>query len=218
MSAEAIERGLVPPTRPDGFGPPDALRTIVTHPRATMRWLLDHGDGGLWVFLLVGALAFLTATITASMESSTSLSYVISPAPGLVFRAVPVCALLLLILLGGLMLAGRILGGVARGRDSILAIAWGLIPLVAALPFALARALLGSSLPGPLTSALDYVALAALLAAAGLTVPSFAEAERFSSRRSVAALMLGVTIACVVHLVTRLPIAYFQFIIFGRVG
>ncbi len=215
---DAVEPGRVPPTRPANFGPPDALRTIVTRPRATVRWLLDHGDGGLWVYLLVGTLAFLTATITAAMESSVGLDHLFLRAPGLVFRVVPVCALLLLILLGGMMLAGRILGGAARGKDSILAIAWGLIPLVAVLPFAIARALFESSLPGPLASALDCVAFAASLAAAGLTVSTFAEGERFSWRRSVVALMLGVTIACAVHLVTRLPFAYFQYLISGRVG
>ena len=45
------------PTRPAWHGPPDALRTVWTQPRATVRWILDHGDLRLSILLVAGAAA-----------------------------------------------------------------------------------------------------------------------------------------------------------------
>ena len=57
---------LRPPTRPPWHGMPDLLRVVWTMPRATIRWLLDHGDHGLWI-----ALALCTSLVAAL--SSTAL-------------------------------------------------------------------------------------------------------------------------------------------------
>ena len=56
---------LRPPTRPPWHGMPDLLRVVWTMPRATIRWLLDHGDRGLWVALALCAALVQALSSTA---------------------------------------------------------------------------------------------------------------------------------------------------------
>ena len=197
-----VDRGLVPPTRPEEFGPPDALRTIVSRPRATMRWLLDHGDGGLWVLLLLGAFLAVAAAVLVDM-ARTLYGSDFDPVAEAFNPDLWVLAgwTLLFCMLGavyfilGAALVARVLGGVARPLETLRAIAWGGLPLVAALPFVLASAFFDpfrAELPFVL---LRLVGVVATLVAAVITVATFAEAQRFSLKRSAVAVLLSFAVA-----------------------
>jgi hypothetical protein len=199
----AVERGRVPATRPANFGPPDALRTIVTAPRATMRWLLDHGDGGLWLLLLLGALVALAAPMAIDAAQAFARPPLSFSAPWFVIVfAVGLCAIGALFFLCGAAIAARVLGGVGRPGEAVRAIAWGGLPLVAVLPFVLASGFLDPSRTPRLVALLRLLVFIAALASCGIALFTFAEAQRFSWRRSAVALLLAVVLAYVFGLVT----------------
>jgi hypothetical protein len=140
---------------------PDLLRTIWTRPRATVRWVLAHGDRGLWPWLLTGALA--TAWTAFVLPPVLRLA---RDLPGPAWRepfALLLAALPLLSFGAGfaaLLIAGRVVCGRFAAHATLRALAWGLVPLAAALPFALLLAAPRLGLPG----------IAAVIGLAGLAV------------------------------------------------
>ncbi len=192
-TADAVDRGLVPPTRPEGFGPPDMLRTIFTHPRATMRWVLDHGDGGLWVLLLVPGLfgQGLSLAFSAVRDLASEPSPIVSPGVA-VTGVVGWCVAAALGFTASLMIATRLMGGVARPGETLRAIAWGGIPLIAALPYLLvSRWLDPALLPATVAVLRGFVFVMGLLSTV-LTVLTIAEANLLPWRKTLAALALAV--------------------------
>lgn len=157
--------------------PLDALRVVWTQPGLTLRWLLDHGDHGLWFLLLAGAAAaheaYLRATPTAVRV--TSLPRPVEYA-GAVFLWV-LLGLLLGFLLHRIGVAG---GGSGRARDLRLVVGWSLAPLAASLPFVLLYAAWIDA-PGPLPAQLAALVVTFLhFFSAILLVASVREVHGFS--------------------------------------
>jgi hypothetical protein len=192
--AEAPDAGLLPPTRPVRFGPPDVLRTIWSRPRATTRWLLDHGDGGLWLVLLAVEIA-----------SITLLRLAVAPA----FSGRPtrdlldLSALLVVPTLAWLtwttttVWVGRALGGRGRWREVAFALAWGLVPMAASTPLLVLGALAqanGQVTSGRITA---FLALGLWTWGVVLAVRTVAEAHRFPVVRAGVALWTGFALGMV---------------------
>lgn len=192
-TADAVDRGLVPPTRPEGFGPPDMLRTIFTHPRATMRWVLDHGDRGLWVLLLIPWLLAqgLSVASGAVRYFASPPSPLVSPAVAIT-GAVALCAAGALGFTASLMIATRLMGGVARPAETLRAVAWGGIPVIAALPYLLASRWLDPALLPEAVAVLRGFQFVMGMLSAVLTVLTIAEANRLPWQKGLAALALAV--------------------------
>ncbi len=126
--------------------PPDALRVVWTHPQLTLRWLLEHGDRGLWVLLLLAAIVAREAFRWAG-ASQARLSAL--PAPVEFLLATVFWFLLALFLALALDVFGVALGGHGRYRDLRLALGWSATPLAASLPFVILYAF-GLEAPRPL--------------------------------------------------------------------
>lgn len=184
----APDAGLLPPTRPARFGPPDALRTIWTRPRATVRWLLDHGDRGLWAAFLVVEIASIALLRLAAAP----------PRPGRLSRdlldlsvllVVPALAFLVWVTMSTWV--GRALGGRAHWREVAFALAWGLAPVAASLPLLTLGAIAQSN--GQVASGRIVAALALGLWTWGvvLAIRTVAEAHRFPVVRAGVALWAG---------------------------
>lgn len=182
---------LAPPTRPAHFGPPDSLRTMWTRPRATVRWVLDHGDGGLWVALLAGGIAAWMihraafAPLLFGLERTPLLLM-----PALVVEAGLAFAVLALVVTG----AGRALGGVSDLRNIVRALAWSGAPVAASTPFIAVPTLLGGE-----ARWLLLVVYALWLWSLGLAVFAIAEAHRFPVARATVVLVLGLGTATLAH-------------------
>jgi hypothetical protein len=187
---------LRPPTRPAHFGPPDALRTVWTRTRATVRWMLDHGDRDLFILGYLGAATAKVLFTALLAQDAIGFSAVADgPRVGLEF------AVRLTVLFGAAVLffaGGRLAGGVGTLRETFVAFGWGLMPLGAALPFA-ALGLLAqhSGRPGGLWIAGSFVLVAWLWSAATVVLAT-AEAQRLPAARALivalvvwAALYLG---------------------------
>lgn len=192
---EAPDAGLLPPTRPVHFGPPDALRTIWTRPRATVRWLLDHGDQRLWWAFLV-----------AEIGSIPLLRFAVAPpVPGSRTRHLLDLAVLLVVPTLGFLVwttmaawIGRALGGRGRWRDTAFALAWGFVPLVASVPFLVLGAV-AQSFAQPATGvAMGVLALGLWTWGIVLAVRTVAEAHRFMAVRAGVALWAGFALGMVV--------------------
>lgn len=194
-NTEAPDAGLLPPTRPVRFGPPDALRTIWTRPRATQRWLMDHGDGGLWLAFLtveIGSVALLrfavappvTGRLTRDLLDLSALIVV----PALAFFAWTVMSTWI----------GRALGGRAHRKDVAFALAWGLSPIVASVPILALGAL--AQTYGQVASGRIAAGLALGLWTWGvvLAVRTVAEAHRFPVVRAGVSLWAGFALGMVV--------------------
>jgi len=183
--------GLRPPTRPAWHGPPDVLRIMWTQPRASVRWLLDHGGLRLSILLVCGACATAVVVLSSTIAPFAPRSawfwvagLSIGMAVGLLQWTVSAAFL---------VLVGRALGGVATWTELLIALAWGGAPVAAGLPFALlllwSRAL-GSTNSILLCNAVLFVLYGWAIATKTLAV---SEANRFSFARGVAcaAALLG---------------------------
>lgn len=195
MSDAAPRPGLRPPTRPAWNGPPDALRVVWTQPRATVRWILDHGDLRLSILLVCSAAAAAVVADGALLERSSAFgrgTWLVELSVGM------------LIGLGAWAIAafalahvGRVLGGAGRWRELLVALAWGQAPAAAGMPFALLK-LWSQTLDRPDSELLSALCLFLLwtwsLVISALAV---AEAHRFSFARAVlcAFALLGLYVA-----------------------
>jgi len=183
--------GLRPPTRPAWHGPPDVLRIMWTQPRASVRWLLDHGGLRLSILLVCGvcatAVVVLSSTI-APFAPRDAWFWVAGLSIGMV-----VGLLQWTVSAAFLVLVGRALGGVATWTELLIALAWGGAPVAAGLPFALlllwSRSL-GSTTSIVLCNAVLFVLYGWAIATKTLAV---SEANRFTFARGVAcsAALLG---------------------------
>ncbi|MEO6462607.1 MAG: YIP1 family protein [Candidatus Eisenbacteria bacterium] len=185
---ESPDAGLLPPTRPSHFGPPDALRTIWTRPRATVRWLLDHGDRGLWVAFVVVEVASITLLrLAVAPPSSGRLSRDLLDLS--VLLVVPALAFLAWTFMSTWI--GRSLGGRAHARDVAFALAWGLVPVAASVPLLVLGAIAQSN--GRVTSGRIAAAVALGLWTWGvvLAIRAVAEAHRFPVVRAGVTLWAG---------------------------
>lgn len=185
---EAPDAGLLPPTRPAHFGPPDALRTIWTRPRATVRWLLDHGDRGLWgAFAVIEISSIALLRLAVAPPSSGRLSRdlldltVLLVVPALAFFAWTIMSTWI----------GRALGGRAGWRDVSFALAWGLAPVAASVPLLVLGTIAQSN--GRVASGRIAAAIALGLWTWGivLAIRAVAEAHRFPVVRAGVALWAG---------------------------
>jgi hypothetical protein len=155
------------------------LRLLWTQPRASVRWLLDHGGMRLSILLVCGASATAVVAWSAA-HAPTGVHWVFNLAVGMVL------GLLEWILAAAfLMIAGRLFGGVATWRELLVALAWGGAPIAAGLPFAL-LGLWSRALESPVSI---FVADAVLFVlhgwAVATTTLAIAEANRFSFARGV---------------------------------
>lgn len=180
--------GLRPPTRPPWHAQPDVLRILWTQPRASVRWLIDHGGLRLSILLVCGASATAAVsegTMIDALRAHGAWAWVIALAIEMLLGVVA-WLLAALLLLG----IGRALGGVAAFTEILIALAWGQAPVAAGLPFALLRAWsrsLGNA-DGELLSLLVLLILYAW--ALVTTTLAVAEAHRFSFARGVIAMGL----------------------------
>jgi hypothetical protein len=183
MTESAPRPGLRPPTRPAWHGPPDALRTVWTQPRATVRWILDHGDLRLSILLVAGAAA--AAVVADGTVADVALAYgrwawVVTLAIGM---SIGLAAWALSAL--ALTWIGRAVGGGGRWRELLVAIAWGQAPAAAGMPFALLK-LWSHSLDRPDSELLAALCLWLLWGwSLVITTLAVAEAHRFSFARAV---------------------------------
>jgi hypothetical protein len=187
--------GLRPPTRPAWHAPPDVLRILWTRPRASVRWLIDHGGLRLSILLVCGASA--TSAISEGQLIGTFHTF---GAWGWVFAiAIEMLAGLVAWLLGAMLLLwiGRALSGAASWKEMLIALAWGHAPIAAALPVALLRA--WSRSLGNVTGELLALLLLAVLYfwALATTTMAVAEAHRFSFARAGIAMSILVILASV---------------------
>ena len=191
---EAPDAGLLPPTRPVRFGPPDALRTVWTRPKATVRWLLDHGDHGLWVgfaaveIASISLLRFAVAPPVSGRPTRDLLDLA-------VLLVVPALAFVMWTTMSTWI--GRALGGRAHWRDVAFALAWGLAPLAASVPVLALGAL--AQTYGQVMSGRTAAAIALALWTWGivLAVRTVAEAHRFPVVRAGVALWAGFALGLV---------------------
>ncbi len=194
--ATAGERpGLHPPTRPEGFGPPDLLRTIVTNPRATRRWILDHGDGGVWVLFLLAAIAtnVLLGPVLVrvlSTDVDEAIEFLTVAAPAMALLAAVLAPILLGLVVVAATLFARLLGGRGSFLETARALAWATAPMVAGLPFLLVASFapLTTTWAPPAALALQGLLRLATFALFGLTL---AEAQRLPTVRGFLAAGLG---------------------------
>lgn len=195
MSENVSRPGLRPPTRPAWHGPPDVLRTVWTRPRATVRWILDHGDLRLSILLVCSAAATAVVADGALLERTSDFgrwTWLVELAIGM------------LIGLGAWAIAafalthiGRVLGGVGQWRELLVAIAWGQAPAAAGMPFALLK-LWSQTLDRPDSELLSALCLFLLWGwSLFITTLAVAEAHRFSFGRAVvcAFALLGLYVA-----------------------
>ena len=191
----APDAGLLPPTRPAHFGPPDALRTIWTRPRATVRWMLDYGDGGLWLALLtveIASVALLRLAV-AAQDSGRLRRDLLDLA---VLLIVPALAFVVWTTMSAWI--GRALGGRARWRDVAVALAWGLVPVAASVPLLALGAVAQVNdqvLSGRVAAA---IALGLWTWGVVLAIRTVAEAHRFPVVRAGVALWAGFALGMVV--------------------
>ena len=181
MSASRF--GLRPPTRPAWHAPPDVLRILWTRPRASVRWLIDHGGLRLSILLVCGASATTAvseATLVESFRAYGAWAWITA-------LAIEMLLGLLAWVLGALLLLGigRAFGGVSAWSEMLIAIAWGQAPVAAALPFALLRA--WSRSLGNLNGELLAMLVLLVLYGWALVTTSLAvsEAHRFSFARGI---------------------------------
>jgi hypothetical protein len=183
MSSAVPLPGLRPPTRPAWHGPPDALRTVWTQPRATVRWILDHGDLRLSILLVAGAAAVAVVadgSFTDPLPAYGRWTFVVTLALGM---SVGLASWALSAL--ALTYLGRVLGGGGQWRELLVAIAWGQVPAAAGMPFALLK-LWSQSLDRPDSELLSTLCLMFLWAwSLVITTFAVAEAHRFSFARAV---------------------------------
>ena len=183
MTDAAPRPGLRPPTRPAWHGPPDALRTVWTQPRATVRWILDHGDLRLSILLVAGAAA--AAVVADGSPADVALAFgrwawIITLAIGM---SIGLAAWALSAL--ALTWIGRALGGGGRWRELLVAIAWGQAPAAAGMPFALLK-LWSQSLDRADSELLAALCMWLLWGwSLVITTLAVAEAHRFSFARAV---------------------------------
>jgi hypothetical protein len=182
----AARPGLRPPTRPAWHGSPDVLRILWTQPRASVRWLIDHGGLRLSILLVCGAgatAAVSEAVLVDAFRSFGAWAWVLA-------LAVEMLLGIAAWLLAGLLLLGigRAFGGAGTWKEMLIALAWGQAPVAAALPVALLLAWsrsLGNQNGELLALLLLFILYAWALATTTLAV---AEAHRFSFARSVLAM------------------------------
>jgi hypothetical protein len=188
------------------------LATIWTRPRATMRRVQEHGDRGLWVWLLTAALAnegsmFLLPSILGAASAKESDAAFIESV--MVFLG----ALFLLVcgLVGSAALVHlwRRFAGPRPTRDVLRALGWGFVPLAATLPVTLAFiADRGPAPPGPIA---ELLLLGCTLWAFVLSACTLAEVHGVTTARGTAILL---AVAAVTALVVLGPIfasgAFFQ--------
>lgn len=180
---------------------PDLLRTIWTRPRMTMRWVLDHGDGGLWAWLLAAeaAVPLLPIGILVLVDASR-------PADTGFYRSflgftAGLFAGFLATWLGAILAVGRILAGRWATGDALRAVAWGLVPIASALPLAPFAGIsaFGGSMPGGPFFQLLIAGAAAW--SFGLVSCTLAEAHRVSTPRGLTIVLVGSTLTLVLALV-----------------
>jgi hypothetical protein len=112
---------------------PDLLRVVWTMPRATVRWLLDHGDNGLWVALALCS-ALVQALSSTAMWGRIDL---LGPEswPRTIALGVPLWFAAFFVTTFGLAQIGQALGGVGTNSALRVAVAWGAAPVCGSLPF-----------------------------------------------------------------------------------
>jgi len=171
------------------------LRILWTQPRASVRWLIDHGGLRLSILLVCGASATAAVSEAAMVESFRSYgvwAWVLA-------LAIEMLLGLVAWVLGALLLLGlgRAFGGVGTWSELMIALAWGQAPVAAALPFALLRA--WSRSLGNANGELLSLLLLFVFYGWALVTTTFAvsEAHRFSFARGVMA-MLSLAILCTV--------------------
>jgi hypothetical protein len=174
--------GLRPPTRPPWTGAPDVLRVVWTQPRATIRWMLDHEPPAL-AWWLVGA-ASLAAAIAdgALLDTDAAIGRWAGLVELLVALAVGYAAWWGAALV--LVVFGRARGGAGTTRELAVAVAYGLAPAAASLPFALLKSW-SAAVDSPGSEALAAVCMYVLwLWSLATVVLGTAEAHRFSAARA----------------------------------
>jgi hypothetical protein len=182
MSTPATRPGLRPPTRPGWEAAPDLLRTIWIQPRATVRWLLDHGTPQLGVLIVSAASASAAVGDGGFFDADPTLGRwagVVEIVWGIAIGLVAWWAAAA-VLTG----FGKALGGVGAMRELRVAVAYGQVPAAASLPFAILRAWSHSldNTGGELIAAACMLVLG--LWSLGLIVFATAEAHRFSFARA----------------------------------
>ena len=204
----ASRAGLRPPTRPVWHGPPDVLRLMWTQPRASVRWLIDHGGLRLSILLVCGAgaaTAIADGALLESVERFSPWTWVVDLAIGMllgVFAWLVAAALLVAI--------GRALGGVGTWPELLIALAWGHAPIAAGLPFALLL-LWSRSLDSANSEVLCALVLFVLYGwSLATTTLAIAEAHRFSFARG--AICMLALIGLYASLVSALWILIPQFL------
>jgi hypothetical protein len=187
--------GLRPPTRPAWHGPPDVLRLVWSRPRASVRWLIDHGGIRLSILLVCGAAA-TTVVADGSLLVRTSefgrWTWLVELSVGMILWLL-VWAVAALALTG----VGRVLSGVGTFPEVLIALAWGQAPAAAGLSFALLK-LWSHSVDSPGSELLCAIVLFVLYAWAVVTTTlAVAEAHRVSLLRSVICVLaaLGLYVA-----------------------
>lgn len=173
---------LRPPTRPPWHGMPDLLRVVWTMPRATVRWVLDHGDRGLWLPLALGA-ALVQALSSTAMWGRIDL---LGPAslPRTIAIGWPLWFVAYLVTALGLAQIGQAFGGVGTISALRTAVAWGATPVSASLPFVVAW-LYGIAIANELLAvSMSVVAMVLWIWGAANTVFAVSEAHLFGTRRA----------------------------------
>lgn len=208
MSDTTSRVGLRPPTRPAWHGAPDVLRLMWTQPRASVRWLIDHGGIRLSILLVCGAAASTVVAEGSLLERTATFGRftgVIELAMGMIVGLL-VWAMAALALTG----IGRVLSGVGTWQELLIALAWGQAPAAAGLPFALLKMWFHSlDIPsGELYSAIILFVL--YVWALVTTTLAVAEAHRFSFGRAIvcalAAFGLYIALGATLHAVYGLNV------------
>jgi hypothetical protein len=174
--------------------PPDALRVVWTQPRLTIRWLLEHGDGGLWALLLFGAVMAHEGFRLADADPGRVSTF---PVVVEFLIATLFWYVLALFFACTLDVFGVALGGRGRFRDLRIALGWSLAPLAASLPFVVLYVFgLRAAHPLPAEFASGVVSFLYLFSLT-LLVACVREAHDISWAKSVLVVALGYLITII---------------------
>lgn len=186
-------------------GPPDLLRTIWTQPRPTMRWVQDHGDRGLWRWLLAAELATAAAPIVVPAGVLLPDRANLVPGGGHLGFFALLGLVASCVGFAALVAFGRILAGRRSVRDVLRAVAWGLAPVAAALPFSVLFVAGNPSLPGLVC---QLVVAGSALWGFVLVAFTLAEAYEVPTERGVTILLGAATVGVIFAFATLFGLMY----------